>query len=117
MPQPHAQNRVPPMVRIEGGGGTGARAGRVGAGTGARVVAAAGARAAGTGARPAAAAAGAGAPLRAADKAIARKRWAGGQEIAAAGRRIVLSFPESSVVILSAESGKPAVYYFPEGEG
>lgn len=47
----------------------------------------------------------------------ARKRWAGGQEIAAAGRRIVLSFPESSVVILSAESGKPAVYYFPEGEG
>lgn len=46
----------------------------------------------------------------------ARKRWAGGQEIAAAGRRIVLSYPESSVVILSAESGRPAVYYVPEGD-
>lgn len=46
----------------------------------------------------------------------AKKRWAGGQEIAAAGRRIVLSFPESSIVILSSESGKPAVYFLPEGD-
>jgi len=36
----------------------------------------------------------------------------GGQELAAAGRRrIALNFPESSVVVLSAETGKPAVYY------
>ena len=45
----------------------------------------------------------------------AKKRWAGGQEIAAGGRRIFLSYPESSVVILSAESGHPAVYYVDDG--
>jgi hypothetical protein len=36
----------------------------------------------------------------------------GGQELASAGRRrIALNFPESSVVVLTAESGKPSVYY------
>jgi len=39
----------------------------------------------------------------------------GGNELAAAGkRRIALNFPESSVVVLTAESGKPAVYYIGE---
>ena len=36
----------------------------------------------------------------------------GGEELAPAGkRRIVVNFPESSMVVLSAETGKPAVYY------
>lgn len=36
----------------------------------------------------------------------------GGQELAAAGkRRLVVNFPESSVMLLTSEGGKPAVYY------
>lgn len=36
----------------------------------------------------------------------------GGQEIAAAGkRRLVLQFPESSVMVLTSEGGKPQVFY------
>jgi hypothetical protein len=42
----------------------------------------------------------------------ADEQWAGGQELAVAGRsRIVLAFPESTAVVLSSESGKPSVYY------
>ena len=43
----------------------------------------------------------------------AQGQWGGGAEIAAAGsRRILVSFPESSVVVLSSESGRPAAYFY-----
>ena len=42
----------------------------------------------------------------------ANNKLLGGQEIAAAGkRRLVLQFPESNVLVLSSESGRPSVYY------
>lgn len=45
----------------------------------------------------------------------ANGQWGGGAEIVPAGkRRILVNFPESSVVVLSAESGKPAAYFYGE---
>jgi hypothetical protein len=46
----------------------------------------------------------------------ASRPWAGGQELVAAGRRIGLIFPETSVVLLTSEGGKPSVYYPFEAE-
>lgn len=45
----------------------------------------------------------------------ADEKLLGGQEIAAAGnRRLVMLFPESSVVIMTSERGKPENYYIGE---
>lgn len=41
----------------------------------------------------------------------AEGQWGGGEEIISAGRRIIVNFPESSMVILTAESGQPTVRY------
>ena len=46
----------------------------------------------------------------------ASRPWRSGQELVATGRRIGLVFPESSVVVLTSEGGKPAVYYPFEAE-
>lgn len=45
----------------------------------------------------------------------AKGQWGGGNEIMAAGkRRILINYPGSSIVVLSAESGRPAAYFYGE---